>query len=250
MSPTRQALVVFSLVSALGLVSSASASSPQITDIAGDANGLNAVDQEHDSRPASYDPGDLRYVSMETTYQAIPVGEDGIHYEPTGLAVHLGTTAVPEVPDTSMFGVYRLDATVQGHSLHLDAQVLRDPGEPTRVTGAHIDVSDGCLNAAGPCTRTSKAAWTAAIDQQRREVVLHFPFASLEDQEAELLAMGVTLEAPRGEMIYPYRWTSILVLGATIRVDQTALIDATPRGADFVIGSDIPADVPCTRGCP
>ena len=220
-----------------------------ITDPVGDANGLTG--QQVDTRPASYDPADIRTVTLGTTYDEVPVGEDGMLYEPTGLAVGIGTTATPDVPDPLLpegnpHVLYRLDVTIDGHRVHLEAELFRDPGQPARAV-SFIHVADGCTGGEGPCWARSRGS--ATIDPERKEIVMHFPFSSLNAEEMELLGPGNVLVYPRGATAVPHGSTTVEV-GDRYIVEREARLDLTVYGGDFRVGSDVPADEPCTSGCP
>jgi len=229
-----------------------------VNDIAGDANGLGPAGAHQDSRPASFGPADLRYAGIETTYEAIPVGEDGIHYEPTGLVIRLGTEAPPDVPDcpdplSALCPVgpsaYRLATTIDGHSVRLDATVHRE-ADGSLDAIAYLHVADGCSGGGGTCWRRFRASWEATVDLERKEVVVRFPFASLAPDEADLIGLGNTLGQPRGETILSYTTSTVQAAGQTLILERGVSADVTPRARDFLVGSDVPPDVPCTRGCP
>lgn len=215
-----------------------------ITDPLGDANGITNL--QPDTRPASYDPADMRTVRVETTYDATPIGDDGIDYEPTGVAIRIGTTATPDAPEEAPHTVYRYATRIDGLEVHLEAEVFREPGEPARGI-SFIHVTDGCTGGSGPCWSRSRG--TAEIDPERKEIVLRFPFAALDAEEMALLGAGNVLVAPRGETAVSLGSTTVQV-GQRYLIEREARLDLTVRGGDFRVGSDVPPDVACTSGCP
>lgn len=224
-----------------------------VVDIAGDANGVNAVGVEQDTRPASYGPADLLHGAVETTYVAIPVGDDGIHYEPTGLRVRLGTLEPPNLPEyppgVAGPSIFRLVSNIDGLTVRLDASVHRETDGSLDAI-AYIHVTDGCFGGGGPCWRQSRASWKASIDPAQKAVILFFPFEELNGEGLALLGPGNAITAPRGETVLSYSRTTIQAGGQFLILERGALADGTPPGQDFVVGSDVPPDVPCTRACP
>ena len=220
---------------------------PQIEDIAGDANGLNSAGVQLDTRPASYDPADLLTVRMETTYDAIPVGDDGIRHEPTGLAITIGTLATPRSFEDSLSLAYRLDTVIAGCRSYLEAATTSD-GTVTYWDQIHGPPS-ACPNPnITTPTAISHPEWTATVDPADRTIRLHYPFSSLTAVQAQYLKVGNTLQRPSGATLLLRElagWNSV-----TGRREAPQILDATATGPDFVIGSDVPPDIPCTTGCP
>ncbi|MGH2710536.1 MAG: hypothetical protein ACRDH9_04950, partial [Actinomycetota bacterium] len=216
-----------------------------ITDPPGDANGLTG--QQPDTRPASYDPADLRTVTLETTYDAIPVGEDGIDYVPTGLGVRFGTTGTPDAPEGGPIAVYRVDVRLDGHDVYLEGRVIHEWGQPARAVSL-IQMTDGCLGGEGQCWSRSRG--TATIDPARKELVVRFPLASLDAEELALLGPGNVLVYPRGGTTLSHGSLFVQAGGRRTQVEREVRLDLTVTGGDFRIGSDVPPDVPCTVGCP
>ncbi|HEX9892221.1 MAG TPA: hypothetical protein VGB28_09195 [Actinomycetota bacterium] len=221
---------------------------PHIEDVAGDANGLNAAGLQLDTRPASYDRADLLTIRMETTYDTVPVGEDGVHHEPTGLAITVGTVATPGTIEDREGLVYRVDTVIAGCRSYLEAWIYND------VTTARWDQVDG-PPAACPDGENqqapghgSKPEWTATVDPASKTVRSWYPFASLSARQADYLKVGNSLRTPRGGTLALREYSTWN--GATGRIGAGLLLDATATGPDFVIGSDVPPDVPCTKGCP
>lgn len=215
---------------------------PHIVDPAGDANGLGEAAPDDDRRPLSADPADLRWARLETSYVALPVGEDGIDYVPTGLEMHLGTTAAPRADGPTI--EYKLRTRLD----ECDSQfvsTLRGPlALPTdRPDGqvSWIQLDDSCPDGIGVFT---DATWTAEVDQLGREIVIAIPFDSLTGERAKVLSPGRVLVAPRAASETPA--AGVVQVGEIL----PGRVDRTVAGPDFTIGSDVPPDVPCTRDCP
>ncbi|MEA2433412.1 MAG: hypothetical protein QOG54_869 [Actinomycetota bacterium] len=77
--------------------------------------------------------------------------------------------------------------------------------------------------------------WTSTIVSDGLVVAL--PFESMTSQDLEILGPGRVIGNP----------------SASVRVlmgpSSALALDETAQGADFEVGSDVPADVPCTEGC-
>jgi len=225
------------LILLLTLAPFASASSsPQVVDPPGDANGVDGLG---DTRPVSYDAGDLLSMLWETTYAANPIGEDGVDHEATGLRLTIETLAA--VDSTAATIAVRPGFDMPGcfstFEIYLQGQ-LPDQQDPWDryvewyQSGASCPDTDGLW--------VHNPAWTVGLDGRR--LVLTLPYASMNAAEREFLGVGRTIERPRGLTSFFFRFE-----GSTAWFPW---IDFAAAGEDFVIGSDVPPDVPCTRGCP
>lgn len=253
------AVVVIALVA-----SPASGSSGGVADQAGDANGVNGVwyspamlgwiaefardtvggdpTGEGVAGPVSYGPGDLRHVAFETEHVAVPVGEDGVDYRATALLVRIRTEEPARAP-----------TELEPMNIEVIAQALapgQEPGPPDDPVG-QIGWSECRMSFTATVDHLGQAgaswhrfencgdrlfsgtdpAWSATVDGTT--ITLRYPLGSFDAAGRTYLAEGGTL----------LRWM------AASKADLNAL-DATLEGPDFVIGSDMPADVPCTMGCP
>ncbi|HVM12005.1 MAG TPA: hypothetical protein VM638_05980 [Actinomycetota bacterium] len=251
-------LVVAALLSLSLSSGTALAATPQIVDQAGDANGLNGqwydpamlgkIAQEvrdiflggdpfGEGRPTpgSYAPADLRSVTLETEYTRTAVGADGWRHRPTALRIRFRT----EDPAAAPHG-----AT----PLRLELHATLGPPFPDGCSSAfHIDVeADGTLSFARwfrweDCRWNTGAswgsfqhpAWTATRGADATEVIVRIPFASLTEEEHALLGPGAALRE----------------LQATTQLWPPFTFDVTHRASGFVVGEDVPPDVPCTRDC-
>ena len=236
---------VFALaIAALALPAGAEATA-QITDIAQDANGINGqgfgdltgVDPSQPNDQASYAPADLRAIRFETAYTATPVGTDGIDYTATALKIHVTTTATPKSDGPTL--IYRINTGVNGCASFLQSYVRGTTSAPTDTANNTLQwrqLDAGCPDGVKTVTN---AAWTTTIDAASKTLTMTFPYAALSETQLAAMAPGAYLSAARGEVR-----TQLGTATAPLIDDTPALLD------DFVIGSDMPADVPCTVDCP
>lgn len=248
----RRGIVLVAALAVLVVpVSSLGASaSPQITDIAGDANGLPV---SHDTRPASYDPADLLSVTMSTEYAAVPVGEDGIDYQERALLIRLATLGNP-VPDagTLGFGIGTDLGTCRSSFAGYVSGPIGNTGDGAGGTVRWVQFGecpdlDPDTSMLGFGTAVDHPQWTATADPDARAVTLRLPFASLSEAQAAFLRPGARLASPTAQS---WLSRSAYVVGDAGARAAIAYFDGTQTGADFTIGSDVPDDLPCTRGCP
>ena len=216
-----------------------------ITDIANDANGINGqgfgdltgVDPSQPHDTLSYGSADLRSVRFQTTYDAVPVGADGIDYQATGLAINVTTTDTPGSDGPTL--IYRINTTVGGCGSFLQAYLRGPAAGPTDAADKTLQwrqLDAGCPDGAKTLTNP---AWTATVDEAAKTLTMRFPFSSLSPAQLSAMGVGSYLGMPAAEVR-----TQLAALTAP-------LIDDTPTALDdFVIGSDVPADVPCTVDCP
>lgn len=243
----RLARLLVIAVASIGLVVPASAedSPVHIIDIANDANGINGqgfsdITGENPSQPnetLSYAPADLRSVRFETAYDAVPVGADGIDYRATGLAIHVTTTDTPGSEGPTL--IYRINTAVGGCGSFLQAYLRGPAAGPTDAVDKTLQwrqLDAGCPDGAKTLTN---AAWTATVDEATKTLTMRFPFSSLSPAQLSAMGVGSYLGVPSAEVR-----TQLAALTAPLIDDTPAALD------DFVIGSDVPADVPCTVDCP
>lgn len=221
----------------------ADAGTPSVTDIANDANLVNgqgfATGIERDTGEVSYDPADIRAVAFETTFTSVPVGGDGIDYKATGLKIHYRTTATPKSDGPTI--IYRLNVAVDGCSSFLQAYLRGAsslPNDPADKTIQWRQLAADCPDGVKTVT---DAGWTVTIDSAANELVMSFPYSKLSAAQREKLDEGSILSA-----LVANTRTNFGTPAASLTAPQ---IDESPLGEDFVIGSDMPKDVPCTIGC-
>lgn len=248
-------LAAVALVAAV-VPAAAAETPPHITDIAGDANGVNGQGQNAlqgfpgpvSTGPASYSPADLREVGFETLYEAIPVGEDGIDYRATGLAIHIITEATPKSDAHTL--VYSLVAGLKGCNSRFKV-FLRGPlsaaGDPADRTLRWNQIGGSCPD--GPGTELTLTGANVVIDAASRELTISIPVASLTTQQKPYFQPGAVLAGLEGAAYYSGLRVVVSSLTRTTSDVLVPVIDETAPGFPFVIGSDMPADVPCTTGC-
>ncbi|HEX9891241.1 MAG TPA: hypothetical protein VGB28_04200, partial [Actinomycetota bacterium] len=73
------------------------------------------------------------------------------------------------------------------------------------------------------------------------------PFDALTAEQRAVLRVGTHLGSPRA---YVHTTHGADLLGSFGVWVGAVAIDWTGTGTDFVVGEDVPPDVPCTRGCP
>lgn len=242
----RVARTLFLVVAAVALAIPASAqANAQITDIAQDANGVNgqgfaAVTGVNPSQPhdqLSYAPADLRAIRFETAYTSTPVGADGIDYTATGLKIHVTTTAAPKSDGPTL--IYRINTAVNGCGSFLQSY-LRGPASAPNDAANNLlqwrQLDAGCPDGVKTVTNP---AWTTTVDAASKTLTMTFPYASLSPAQLEAMGVNASLTAASGEV-------RTQVAGTL----TAPLIDDTPSYEEFVIGSDVPADVACTVDCP
>lgn len=218
---------------------------PSVTDIANDANFVNGQQIrrgiEVDTGEASYDPADIRAITFETTYEAVPVGWDGIDYRATGLNVHYRTTATPGSDGPTI--LYRLEVSVDGCLSYLQT-FLRGPrslpDDPPDRYVQWVQLRPNCPDGEG--TWILPGYWTATVDPSAKELVMSFPYYALNSKELAKMDEGSVLfgaEANTRTSFWAVPESGFTGPG----------IDESPIGEEFVIGSDMPEDIPCTTGC-
>lgn len=232
------------LVAAVMMLSSldAAAAGPQIVDMAGDANGLDAG---IDTRPASHDPADLLSVRLSTEHEAVPVGEDGIDYQERALLVTFATLAGP-IPEHGTLA-FALRADLGTCSSSFMGMVDAEGGSPVMWTQfgqcPDVDPGSGLLPVTGSFAQNDR--WTTTVGDG--SVTLRIPFESLTIEQAAFLRPGAVAAAPSARSMVMLHHRVDPGVASTARL---ATLDTTAVGASFTIGEDVPEDVPCTRGCP
>ena len=190
-----------------------------------------------DTKEASYDPADLRQVTLETLYSPTPVGEDGIDYRATGFQIRMATTATPKSDGPTL--IYRLNATIDGCSSFFQTFVGGPASAPTDTPSGTVQwrqlTAAACPDAA---TTQTNPGWTLKIDDAAKQLVMTYPYKAMSAAQRSALREGVSIHVPQAGV------RTQLGVATAPQIDETAV------GDSFVIGSDMPADVPCTVGCP
>ena len=213
-----------------GASSGAAAGAPQITDMAGDANGSNAG---LDTRPLSYDPADLLSVQFSTAY--VHQGSGNVA---TGLTISFRTLATP-----SSFGPtldYQLQALLDGCLTVFNAYVGGPATIPSDTRGATGDwwQESSCdpINQPTLPTTIHTFSFPATIDPSAHTVSFTVSFASLPGDAA--LAVGAHITVPQASDFFTAAADPIG--DAVFTAPLSGAIDATAAGSSFVIGSDVP----------
>jgi len=273
MKASRKALgiaIVAATLSMLPWAGAAADTEEQIVDVAGDAHGV--TQPYHDGGAygvltstladlctlvtggpdctgygtpvdaISSDEADLLGVRIETLYEAIPVGDDGIDYRATGIGINLRTTAVPRRAGDAV--TFRTLAELPGPECKLNLYVsVPETGAPTGDVNLHSTTT-----LADPC---GDLAAHTALDGSNVQVTtsppglrITVPYALFGPSITGYLGEGTSIMRP---------WVH-----STIIADVTEnpigwagdMLDKTPRYVGFFVGDDMPTDVPCTRRCP
>jgi hypothetical protein len=256
----RRALMAMtvSLLAAVLAHPASAATSDWITDQAGDANFLNgeqtlgsplvcvsgncvtAPDPSGDgvaTAPLSYGPADIRGLRFETTFTAVPIGDDGIHYQATGVKVSMVLDSVPKSDGPTI--IYRVNANVGGACNSFLQAFVRGPSSVSQTDPADLAIQWRQLDATCPDgVKTVTVPFNATIDTAQKAIVLNFAYSKLTAAERTALSTGVALMTPQAST------RTFLVALTAPEFDQSSI------GQAWVIGSDLPADVPCTTNCP
>ena len=217
---------------------------PEIRDAAGDANGVNrqqyvfvVPDDGPDTRPASIAGADLRAVWFETAYETsrnrdASTGEIlAVSHTPTGLKVNIKTEGPIASPGhTLWFEVFTNLSEICEETGWSDWVRFRlrvpGPASPDMDRPARAEIIlDRCY---APMTLTDEVDLT--IDDDIATLTLPFSVPGL----SQSIYPGQGLTPSRAvagvQLVNGYTWPEI---------------DRTGPGDEFVIGSDLPADVDC-----
>jgi hypothetical protein len=224
---------------ALVLPAGAAGPAAQVTDQAGDANAVNsqgvsllAGTADGMATPQQYAPADLLSITYSTTFDTVPVGDDGLRYVATGLQARIVTTEAAKSDGPTL--IYRLNVDIGSCGGFLDNYVSGPASAPIDLKGLVFRqfASRGCAANA----TVVPPGWSSAVDG--KALVFTMPFAQLSSADKPNFAVGKLVTTTAAEV-------------RTLLVAATApAIDRTGEGAPFRIGSDLPQDVPCTTGCP
>lgn len=224
---------------ALVVPAGAAAPTAHVTDQAGDANGVNGQGlvvgglADGSTTPVSYSPADLVSVTYSTTYVRRSVGQDGVEHVPTGVQARILTDKPLESDGPTL--LVRLNVDIGSCGGFLQAFFT---GPTSRLPGDTFDfnfqqfASRGC-----PADRTVRSpSWTT--NQAGTTLDFDMSYADMGPAERANFALGRTISTRFAEVRTAFRPLT------------APAIDTTGPGTDFKIGSDLPADVPCTTGCP
>jgi len=237
----RMSLLLLTVITVLA-GGSVHAASPQITDPEGDANGL-LYSAGPDTRPVSYDPADLVSVRLQTAYRTIRVGDDGLRHEPTALQIRFTTLAPPQAPGTSLG--FLLHAGTGSQTSLIKGFLGGDVPDP-RAGDVEWTLVTERAYVLGTGEVTKDRAWFGTAVPGGSDFVITIPFASLTPAQLRLIGPGATLRDPSART---FTSAATYVLGPLGVWTPHANLDVTMAGSSYVVGSDVPADRPCTRGC-
>ncbi|MFN2545262.1 MAG: hypothetical protein ABR600_11945 [Actinomycetota bacterium] len=188
-------------------------------------------------------PVDMLGASFGTTYDAIPIGMDGIDYRATGIRITIPTTAVPRIPGEDLVFTMRGMLETPSRTASCKLRLVITSHGAGGLTGI-ADVSDpdelqqtGCP---GPADQT------VAIDAGLRLLAsppgleIALPLSALPEAARPFAGEGAIFSQHR-------LWSTVT---SDERTTLTGALDKTAPGDDFYIGLDMPIDEPCTRGCP
>ena len=237
------------------LPATAADTTPQITDIGGDANGLTfpyapggvvgnlqrSLFPEDPLGPGTATPvsvaeADILSVSLQTTYVSIPIGEDGIDHVATGIRATIGSSASPVGGDATIS--YEIGTMVPGGTgcrmtIYAVFPGQVSTGATTPRAGANIGgTADGCPLG---IVDSFPGQVGLSVTSNPTRIVIDVPRTAFPEDALWYVDEGLLLHKPNA-------WTHGQAL--------VPRIDATSFGPDFVLGQDMPEDVPCTKGCP
>ena len=247
-SPRRTAILLPVVVLALALATpgwTTAPPSPQITDIAGDANlanghGLYDLGEGVDTRPASLDVADLRAIRFETEYETVVDRDETgratwVRHVPSALNLHITTQgAFVQQPPISL--TYRVPVFAGECPLVFQLSLRGPEGTPVHGHGAELQVQN-----AQRCG-TSQGSWSEGVTYALagNTATMRFPLAAT----GGLLGDGINLQPSERAHVKRTMHVTIGLAFDAYRI-QGAMLDIAPLGRDFVIGSDLPPDIDC-----
>lgn len=234
----RLSLVSFMVVAGLhlaGAAPSAAPAAPLVTDVVGDANGVNAqglivpAEIGQDTRPASIPSADFVAISFETLYETVRDRDaagaiTGVRYIPHSLRVVI-ETAAPARPTSGPTHWFRVPATVDNCGIGFEAYVRGTSPGSADVEEARL-VSNECPG--GTFTEGITLEFEGNLTK------LTYPF----DKTGDRVQLGDGVTA----------WTRptvrTLVPGTMV---GAPVIDETPALSAWVVGQDVPGNVDCAE---
>ena len=226
-------------LTALVLPAGADGPAPHVTDAAGDANAVNGqglAEVPAPGLPAQYAPADLLSVTYSTSFDTVPVGDDGVRHVVTGLQARV-VTAAPVKSDGPTL-LYRLNVDIGGCGgfvQYYENGPSSGPVDPKGVEFRQL-ASRGC-----PADATVRyPSWS--VVKEGSTLLFDLRFAGLRPADQSFFRPGAFLSTRSAEV----RTT----VGAVAIQPTAPAVDIASGGTDFKIGSDVPKDVACTTGCP
>ena len=227
-------LLALAVVLAPGAPGSAGTeATPEVVDIAGDANfvnGQNFDDVNESTEPASIPSADLRAMWLETAYEKRieMVGETRwVRYDPTALVLRVKTTA-PSKPTIGPSVIFRYPVWIEDCSVFLEVWV-KGSGE-----GA-VDREYAAINRVSGCPGGVTIGFPVSVSGNITTATFHLAQTAGTIGDQYLITPDATLRA---------HVRLVLGNGATYCC-TIPVVDDAPLGTEFLIGSDVPADVSC-----
>lgn len=209
-----------------------------IHDISGDANAL----VRDTPTPVSYPSADLVSVDLQTPYEAVPVGENGIDYQPKELRVVFEMAASPGNVEAGSQLVYRVVAEDVNGFLYVEGVVSKSPTGTVASTARLRKANSQCSLEPDSCWSASKPEWTAQINASQKTLTLTFPFSSLVSQESREIGIGEIIWFPEASTLVPGT-------DGAVQDVVSGRIDTAPFGHSYVVGAEVPEDVDCAQEC-
>lgn len=219
---------------------------PEITDVAGDANGINSqgflgqpgspvpdLSEGPDARPASFDGADLLAIWFETSYETektfdLETGEIvRVTYVPTGLLVHI-ETAGPVKPTPGGYGmIYRVPAVLSG-ACALDFQMW--------LAGEGSDIERSDIRQSADCPSSGTVVDEGfGLSFQGNVTTLEYPSGAPGSRDLIFEGQEITRARHAQSRLAPGTCTCPLI--------DEASWELRP----FVIGQDVPDDLECSE---
>lgn len=238
----RHALAAATLTLALlagGPAGAGTPEQPEITDPAGDGNGINGqgvllgAEAGPDSRPFSIDGADLRAIWFQTAYDVIKVRDASknlleVQYRPYAFRIHIKTeaTAAPSFGPTL---VYRVPADLSGCGVFFQMWIRGPASVPQNDPPQRADIRKLDSTCPGGAATLAPAGFSLSV--QGQVATLEYSLSAA----PTLIALGTPVAPDGNPHVRP------LLGAATVPV-----IDETVQAAGpFVIGSDVPKNVDC-----
>ena len=221
-------------------VGAGTASDPEITDVAGDANMINGqglapgLEETPDTRPASVDSMDLISVRFETSYDSRQIrdSEEGpvlrVEHVPVALLVHIETQG-PVRPTAAFTGQrYIISSNLPGCRAWFVMYVSPD--------GSSDDTAFRAIDRCGSLQEQEYLQMPAdpLIEGSTSTLTFPFDFPKLDG----VVEPGITISQPVAYVINSYS-----TLGPAPQ--NIPRYDETAPGRAFVIGQDVPPDIDC-----
>jgi hypothetical protein len=228
-----------------GVAAAGSSTDPEMTDPAGDANGVSVqTGDQRDTRPASIGQADLRAAWFETAFgtNKIRDPESGevvrAEHVPTGLLLRIRTELPISPPWQSRTMLYRVMATIPSLGSGCQTQHFF----VARATPGQTDDA-ATLYPSGNPTYPCNNPMSGSLSYNGNVATLSFSFTDA--RIAARVAVGTRIDAP---LASSYTLRSPGSSGQEFNESdlQHLRFDRTAVGRPFTVGSDVPPDVDCS----